>query len=64
MTQDGWKFVCFEDKPWLMFNLHEDPYEQVNLAHESRYEAQRTRLLEALRKWVSDTGDNFSLDTL
>ncbi|HBY60267.1 MAG TPA: hypothetical protein DEH78_10620, partial [Solibacterales bacterium] len=33
VTRDGWKLVCFEGMPWLLFNLNEDPYELANLAH-------------------------------
>ena len=61
VTVDGWKYVCLEHQPWLMFNLNEDPYEQVNLAHNSLYRTQRTRLHERLRQWVADVGDTFAL---
>ncbi|MCL5743574.1 MAG: sulfatase, partial [Acidobacteria bacterium] len=27
VTRDGWKYVCFDGVSWLLFNLHEDPYE-------------------------------------
>ncbi|NGP45267.1 hypothetical protein G4V62_09985 [Bacillaceae bacterium SIJ1] len=43
VTVDGWKYVCFEGVPWLMFNLNEDPYEQVNLAHNSLYKKERKK---------------------
>jgi arylsulfatase A-like enzyme len=59
VTKDGWKYVCFEGISWLMFHLEEDPYEQVNLAHNSKYRAERGRLLARLRQWVADTGDHF-----
>ncbi|MEM7807414.1 MAG: sulfatase, partial [Planctomycetota bacterium] len=29
VTRDGWKYVCLEHQPWLLFNLNDDPYEQV-----------------------------------
>ncbi|MDP0495460.1 MAG: sulfatase [Verrucomicrobiota bacterium JB024] len=61
VTDDGWKLVCLERVPWLMFNLNEDPYEEVNLAHNSRYREVRERLLKRLRRWVEDTGDSFPL---
>ena len=59
VTKDGWKYVCFEGISWLMFHLAEDPYEQVNLAHNSKYRAERARLTARLRQWVADTGDQF-----
>jgi hypothetical protein len=44
-----------------MFNLNEDPYEQVNLAFNNRYRAERKNLLARLRQFVADTGDKFTL---
>lgn len=64
VTDDGWKYVCLENTPWLMFNLNEDPYEQVNLAHNTVFARERKRLNDRLRQWVADTGDNFDLPEL
>jgi arylsulfatase A-like enzyme len=61
VTKDGWKYVCFENISWMLYNLNEDPYEQVNLAHNSRYRAPRAKLLSRLKQWVADTGDKFPL---
>ncbi len=63
-TTDGWKYVCLEGQPWLMFNLNEDPYELVNLAHNTRYRDERRRLQERLKQWVAETGDEFDLPEL
>jgi arylsulfatase A-like enzyme len=62
VTTDGWKYVCFENVPWLMFNLKEDPYEWVNLAHNSQYREHRKRLNDRLRQWIADTGDCFAVE--
>jgi arylsulfatase A-like enzyme len=62
VTRDGWKYACFEDQPWLLFDLNEDPYELVNLAHDPAYHAVRARMHDRLRQWVADTGDTFALD--
>lgn len=59
VTRDGWKYVAFAGVPWLLHNLNEDPYEQVNLAHNNRYAAERKRLNARLRQWIADTGDRF-----
>ncbi|MEX0775049.1 MAG: sulfatase [Phycisphaeraceae bacterium] len=64
VTRDGWKYVCLEGQPWLMFNLSEDPYEQANLAHNTAFTAERKRLHDRLAQWISDTGDEFALPTL
>jgi arylsulfatase A-like enzyme len=61
VTKDGWKYVCFENMSWLMFHLAEDPYEQVNMAHNSKYKAERTKLIRRLKDWVGDTKDRFPM---
>lgn len=60
VTRDGWKYAVLPGQPWLMFNLNEDPYEQVNLAHNTRYAQERRRLHDRLRQWIHDTGDTFA----
>jgi arylsulfatase A-like enzyme len=64
VTRDGWKYVCLEGQPWLLFNLNEDPYEQANHAFNRRFLAQRERLHKLLTKWIKDTGDTFTLPEL
>lgn len=61
VTRDGWKYVCFENRSWLMFNLNDDPYEEADLAQNNRYRAERRKLIARLKQWVSDTGDAFTL---
>ncbi len=64
VTRDGWKYVALEGQPWLLFNLDEDPYERVNLAHNTRYTTERRRLQDRLAAWIADTGDRFALPEL
>jgi len=61
VTKDGWKYVCFENTSWLMFNLNEDPYEEANLAQNNQFRAQRKKLINRLKQWVADTGDTFQI---
>ncbi len=61
VTQDGWKYVCFQNQSWLMFNLNEDPYEVVNLAFNTKYKQERAALINRLKQWVVDTKDQFSV---
>ena len=61
VTRDGWKYVVLEGQPWLLFNLNEDPYEQVNLAHNTAFARERRALHARLVQWVADTGDGFAL---
>jgi arylsulfatase A-like enzyme len=62
--RDGWKYTCLEGHPWLMFNLSDDPYEMVNLAHNSKFKVERTKLNERLKEWVHSTDDDFKLPEL
>ncbi|WP_105615406.1 sulfatase family protein [Vallitalea okinawensis] len=64
VTKDGWKYICFKRTPWLMFNLNEDPYEQVNLAHNSKFIEKRIELNDRLQQWITDTEDSFDLPEL
>jgi len=43
-----------------LYNLNEDPYEQMNLAVGNQFRAERLELHERLRQWIADTGDQFS----
>lgn len=61
VTSDGWKYACLEHQPWMLFNLNDDPYEFVNLAHNSRHKTQRRKLQDRLAGWINDTGDSFPL---
>jgi arylsulfatase A-like enzyme len=64
VTRDGWKYVCLEHQPWLLFNLREDPYEQANLAHNTQFQREREAMQERLRAWIEQTGDSFPLPAL
>jgi arylsulfatase A-like enzyme len=61
VTRDGWKYVCLEHQPWMLFNLNEDPFELANLAHNRAFWPQRKRLHDRLVQWIADTGDEFAL---
>jgi arylsulfatase A-like enzyme len=64
VTRDGWKYVCFPNQSWLMFNLADDPYEQVNVAFNSIYRQERKTLIDRLKQWIHDTGDSFDVPTV
>lgn len=63
-TRDGWKYVCLEGQPLLMFNLNEDPYELANLAFLDIYNDKRAELQAELAAWLERTGDDFPLPEL
>ena len=64
VTRDGWKYAVLEGQPWLMFDLNQDPLEQVNLAHNMRFGNKRRQLQERLMRWIDETGDAFALPSL
>ena len=61
LTKDGWKYTCFENQSWMLFNLNDDPYEEANLAQNNEFKAERKRCIERLSQWVADTGDKFNI---
>jgi arylsulfatase A-like enzyme len=63
-TWDGWKYICLEGQPIMMFNLNEDPYEMANLAFLDDYNDERAALQAELARWLDLTGDDFPLPKL
>jgi arylsulfatase A-like enzyme len=63
-TRDGWKYVCLEHQPLMLFNLNEDPYELANLAYLDAFNDKRAELQARLARWLADTGDTFPLPEL
>ena len=63
-TRDGWKYVCLEGQPLMMFNLNEDPYELANLAFLDAFNDKRAELQARLARWIEETGDDFPLPEL
>ena len=61
ITSDGYKYACFENCDWVLFDLNKDPYEMVNLAHDDMYLKLRLNLREKLEQWIISTEDEFSL---
>lgn len=61
VTAEGWKYVCFENRSWLLFDLNEDPFEEANQAFNNKYRAQRREMISRLKQWVADTGDHFAI---
>lgn len=60
-TSDGWKYVVLEGQPLALHNLTDDPYEQVNLAYNTKFRKERQRMQDRLGQWISETGDSFQL---
>ena len=64
VTREGWKYVCFEDTEWMLFNINKDPYELQNLAHYCANKGIKEELNAKLKNWIEETGDDFSLPDL
>lgn len=63
VSADGWKLnVCMTDRCEL-FNLNDDPYEQVNRIDASDCRSRAQTMLDKLRNWQSRTGDQATLPT-
>lgn len=63
-TRDGWKYVCLEGQPLMMFNLNEDPYELANVAFLDSFNDKGAELQARLARWIDETGDDFPLPEL
>ena len=61
VTRGGWKYVCYEGSQWMLYNLKEDPYEQVNLVNNFEYKLKRIELLNLLKQWLDKNDDPFIL---
>lgn len=61
ITTDGWKYVCTERGPWLMFDLRDDPYELDNLALVPSARERRAVLHRRLRAKMAEVGDEFAM---
>ena len=59
-TRDGWKYVCTEEGDWLLFDLNTDPYEECNLAFNSKFSRKREELRKMTAGWIEKTQDQFS----
>jgi arylsulfatase A-like enzyme len=61
ITKDGWKYASFENEPYLLVNINDDPYEMGNLAHRCREKAKRAEMAALLQSWCDRTGDSFQV---
>ncbi len=61
LMRDGWKYVCFPDHEWLLFNTKNDPYETANVCYDTVFQKQKERCHERLERWINETGDEFSM---
>ncbi|MEZ5277429.1 MAG: sulfatase [Opitutaceae bacterium] len=61
ITEDGWKYACFENQPWVLFDLNADPFELNNLAYYRSSHRRRGQLQAQLAEWIERVDDTFPL---
>ena len=67
-TPQGWRgvrtakhmYARFEDKPWVLYDIEADPYEQKNLADDPAAKPIRQQMEKHLQHWMKSTGDSWS----
>ena len=59
VTRDGWKYVRTEEGDWQLFDLNSNPYEECNLAFNSKFREKRGKLRQMTAAWIVHTGDAF-----
>lgn len=64
VTDDGWKYVCSEHGPQMLFNLNEDPCETWNRAKIVGVHHERLHLHQRLRALLDEHDDDFPLPRL
>ena len=67
-TEDGWRgvrtgkymYARFRDKPWVLYDLENDPYQAKNLAGERAAAGIQADMEKRLSWWMERTGDSWS----
>lgn len=57
ITAEGWKYIEIGDRPAMLFNLAEDPYELADHVHDPAYAREREQLKARLGEWRARIGD-------
>ncbi len=69
-TEGAWRgvrtkrymYARFENKPWVLYDLERDPYQQKNLAGKPEAAAVQRELEGRLAAWMKRTGDSWKYD--
>lgn len=69
-TTGGWRgvrtqrylYARHRDKPWVLYDLANDPFEQKNLADDPASARLRAEMEQKLNAWMQRTGDSWSYD--
>lgn len=69
-TAGGWRgvrtprymYARYRDKPWVLYDLTNDPFEQKNLANDPASARLRAEMERKLSAWMKRTGDSWRYD--
>lgn len=69
-TPGGWRgvrtpqymYARHRDKPWVLYDLANDPFEQKNLADDPAFARLRAEMEQKLMAWMKRTGDSWRYD--
>jgi arylsulfatase A-like enzyme len=67
-TEDGWRgvrtkkhmYARFQERPWVLYDIEKDPYQQRNLASEPSARRLLEEMEGRLKAWMAKTGDSWS----
>lgn len=67
-TEDAWRgvrteqfmYARFKDKPWVLYDLKADPFQQKNLAGEPSARAIQQEMERRIQVWMDKTGDSWT----
>ena len=53
-------YARYVDRPWVLYDLQKDPFQQTNLVGKPEAAAMQARLEQRLAQWMKETGDAWS----
>ena len=53
-------YARYVDRPWVLYDLQKDPFQQRNLVGKPEAAATQARLEKRLAQWMKETGDAWS----
>lgn len=57
---DRYTYARYETKPWVLYDVREDPYQLNNLAEDPAAQSIRDNMEQRLAQWMRETGDAWS----
>lgn len=55
-----WKYARFADRPWVLYDLEQDPYEQRNLAEDPGFAPLVARFDREIAAWQQQFADSWT----